>query len=172
MPMHATTEHLDAILRHHGSWDNGLCGPAQDWATWTSDQIGRVQEFVPGVGSGLALRFDAFTTWPQRPEGPSMTAGSFTVAAWVALGAWSWNLAPILDMAPREGEGVDLSLDSTERAVFAVALDGAAVTVLTPNPLPLTACHIWRRLFKKAGACACSWTGAWWPRLPRPTTYE
>jgi hypothetical protein len=143
MPIHATTERPDAILRHHWSWDSGLCGPAQDWATWTSDQIGGVQEFVSGVGGGLALRFDGFTTWLQRPEGPPMASGSFTVAAWVAPGAWPWNLAPILDMAPGAGEGVHLSLDSSGRAVFAVALDGGAFTLRTPDPLPLT---VWSHL--------------------------
>ena len=106
MPLHATTERPDVILRHHWSWDSGLCGPAQDWASWTSDQVGGVQEFVPGVGGGLALRFDGFTTWLARPEGPPLAPGSFTVAAWVAPGAWPWNLAPIRDLARREGEGV------------------------------------------------------------------
>lgn len=139
MPLHASLDRLDATLRHHWSFDSGLCGPAQDWASWTSDEVGGVQEFVPGLGGGLALRFDGFTTWLERPNGPPLAPGSFTVAAWVAPGAWPWNLAPILDMAPSPGEGVHLSLDSTGRAVFAAALDDEAVTLRTPEPLPLTA---------------------------------
>ncbi|WP_176556231.1 LamG domain-containing protein [Rubellimicrobium rubrum] len=139
----ANAELPDAILRHHWSWDSGLCGPAQDWATWTSDQVGGVQEFVPGVGGGLALRFDGFTTWLERPSGPALSSGSFTVTAWVAPGAWPWNLAPLVDMAPGQGEGFHLSLDSTGRAVFAVALDGAMVTLRTPEPLALS---VWSHL--------------------------
>jgi hypothetical protein len=87
MPIQAVAERPDAVLRHHWNCDSGLCGPAQDWATGTSDQTGGVQEFVPGVGSGLALRFDGFTIWLQRPEGPSTAPGSFIVAAWGSPGA-------------------------------------------------------------------------------------
>lgn len=91
------------------------------------------------MGNGLALRFDGFTNWLLRPEGSPIAPGSFTVAAWVPPGARPWNLAPILDMAPREAKDVPLLLDSTGRAVFAVALDSGAFRLRTPNPLPLTA---------------------------------
>ena len=88
MPIDVPLEHDKPVLLHHWSFDSGLAGPAQDWAAGRSDRIEGVQAFVPGATGGLALRFDGFTTALERPQGPAMPPGSFTVEAWIAPGAW------------------------------------------------------------------------------------
>jgi hypothetical protein len=151
-------------LRFHWSFDTGGAGPAQDWAAGISDTISGWYNFVPGVakgvtisksgtsgdgqtpsapggGKGLAVRFDGFTSYLERKSGPSLEAGSFSVAAWVAPGAYPWRLSPLVDMAPEGAEGFHLSLDSSGHIVFAAALGNDMVALRSPEALALTQWH-------------------------------
>jgi Concanavalin A-like lectin/glucanases superfamily len=151
-------------LRFHWSFDTGGAGPAQDWASGLSDNISGWFNFVPGVskgtttnragtsgdgqtpsapggGRGLAVRFDGFTSYLERKNGPALEGGSFSVAAWIAPGAYPWRLSPIIDMAPSGKEGFYLSLDSSGHVIFAVALGQEMVSLRSPESLSLTQWH-------------------------------
>ncbi|MDH4442453.1 MAG: LamG domain-containing protein [Rhizobium sp.] len=147
-----------ASLMFHWSFDAGGAGPAQDLASKRSDVIGGVHTFVRGPGKGLALRFDGFTTFLERASGPALTSGSFSVEAWIAPGAFPWCLAPIVDMAPKQGEGFHLSLDAYGHIVFSVALDGEVVVVRSPEPLKLTTWHHVAGVYE-AGRGLTLWVG-------------
>lgn len=160
------------VLRFHWSFDTGGAGPAQDWVAGINDAISGWYNFVPGVskgvtqslggtsgdgqtpsapggGTGLAVRFDGFTSFLERKRGPALDADSFTVAAWIAPGAYPWRISPIVDMAPAATEGFHFSLDSSGRIVFAVGLDGAMVPVQSPEPLALTHWHHVAGIYQK-----------------------
>jgi Concanavalin A-like lectin/glucanases superfamily len=151
-------------LRFHWSFDTGGAGPAQDWAASLSDSISGWYNFVPGVskgvtlgrsgpsgdgqnpsapggGRGLAVRFDGFTSHLERKAGPAVAAGSLSVAAWIAPGAYPWRHSPVLDMAPGENQGFCLSLDSSGHMVFAIALGGTMVALRSPEALALNQWH-------------------------------
>lgn len=151
----------DPKLLFHWSFDTGGAGPAQDWATGLSDIISGWYNFVPGVskgattsrsgtsgdgqtpsapggGKGLAVRFDGFTSYLERKSGPTLESGSFTIAAWIAPGAFPWRLSPIVDMAPKGTEGFHLSLDAYGHIVFAVALGNDMISVRSTESFALT----------------------------------
>jgi Concanavalin A-like lectin/glucanases superfamily len=146
--------------RYHWSFDTGGAGPAQDWAAGVNDAIHGWYTFVPGVqrsviktragasgdgqtpglpsgGRGLAVRFDGFTAWLERKAGPVLKPGSFSIAGWIAPGAYPWKVSPLLDMAPASEKGFHLSLEAQGNLVFAAALGGKMADVRS-QPLPLT----------------------------------
>lgn len=74
-------------------------------------------DFVPGV-TGQALQFDGFTTAvigaPAVLDGLKNGAG-FTLRAWVALGAYPWNRAPIFEQGAFGESGFSFGIDSNGR---------------------------------------------------------
>lgn len=95
---------------------------ARDRAASISDTIEGRTTRVAGV-VGRALRLDGFTSLIRRNDAaaPRVT-GAFTVESWVALAAYPWNWAPIIDherdehagyyfgIGPLGEVGLDLSL--------------------------------------------------------------
>lgn len=58
----------------------------------------------PGV-SGAALQFDGYTTEVRIPsDSAPKPRGSFTVEAWVAIGAYPWSWAPIIQQSDDPAE--------------------------------------------------------------------
>jgi len=84
----------------HWSFDEVSEGRVLDASSAVADELGGNQRLVAGV-SGRALVLDGYTTRVVRQggQGPEL-AGDFSVEAWIALGAYPWNWAPIL---AREG---------------------------------------------------------------------
>ena len=89
--------------------------------------------YVPGV-SGTALKLDGFTSYVEGiPEGLfSDEEGSYklpealTVEAWVSIGAYPWNWAPIITIGKYGITGWYFGIDSRGRVGFYLS-DGTAV---------------------------------------------
>jgi len=85
----------------------------------TLDSIGRTRDaikgnfkYVKGV-SGTALKFDGFSTSVVRKASKAPHLGnSFTVEAWVALGAYPWNWSPIVSQEKDQERGYYFGIDS------------------------------------------------------------
>ena len=81
-------------------------------------------KYVEGV-AGRALRFDGFTTQVMHAaERPAKLDGGFTVSAWVALGAYPWNWAPIVSQADFGKKGFYFGIDSQGRFGLCVEAGG------------------------------------------------
>jgi hypothetical protein len=80
-------------------------GAARDRAGSISDTIEGRTTRVAGV-VGRAIRLDGFTSLIRRNNAaaPKVT-GAFTVESWVALAAYPWNWAPIVDHERDEHAG-------------------------------------------------------------------
>ena len=64
---------------------------------------------IEGV-EGSALLFDCYTTWLSNDSSYSpKLKGSFSIEAWIALGAYPWNWAPII--AQENTESMNSNLD-------------------------------------------------------------
>ena len=96
-------------------------------------QIGGMAEFAPGV-VGSALKFDGFTTLVEgqpRTLSPGEDADEeedepelpeeISIEAWIALGAYPWNWAPILTIGQYKITGFYFGVDSRGRVGFHVS---------------------------------------------------
>jgi hypothetical protein len=124
-------------------------GPAAKWAfdegsgTMTSESVSGSQDkiegyykFVPGV-SGTALRLDGYTT-SVTAKGISLHLGdSFSVSAWVALNAYPWNWAPIVDQEADQLAGYFFGIDAFGRLGLQVDVDGKWDSLTSDAQLPL-----------------------------------
>ncbi|WP_207791578.1 LamG domain-containing protein [Sandaracinobacteroides saxicola] len=125
------------ILRAHWGFDAGLVGQSLDSATNTCDVFHGHWEFLPGVNGGRGLRFDGFTTFIDRPAGTPLKLGrAATVEAWVTLGAFPWNEAPILD-----AEALTLGIDDHGRAFARARFGDVFVEARSETSLGLRSWH-------------------------------
>lgn len=90
--------------------------------------------FVNG-SAGSALKFDGFTTrvvWPaeQAPE----LGDTFTIEAWVALGAYPWNWCPIVSQAEFGKSGYYFGIDSQGRFGLCLKADGKWIVCQSQIP--------------------------------------
>jgi len=88
---------LSAQEKPAASWDFGVVrdGKIRDAAAAIDDPVGGNFRLVPGV-KGQALILDGYTTRIVRPAAQAPKLGrDFSVEAWIALGAYPWNWAPI-----------------------------------------------------------------------------
>ena len=97
---------------------------ATDQVTGTPDRIEGRFKRVPGV-TGSALKFDGFTTAVVREAAaaPHLENG-FTIAAWVALGAYPWNFCPVLSQRRKEEAGYDFAIGARGELRLSVAASG------------------------------------------------
>lgn len=92
---------------------------------------------VPGV-SGGALRLDGETSGVWIPGSGVRSAGAeFTVEAWVAIDAYPWNWAPILDQRQGENAGFLFGIDSFGHLGLQAKIGEAWVYVVSREQLPL-----------------------------------
>jgi len=101
--------------------------PVKEWHFERTDS-NNISGFFRHVGgvSGDALKFDGFTTEVIIPEEDISVEGSaFSVEAWVALGAYPWNKAPVLARENREITGFFFGIDSHGRIGFQLS-DGSS----------------------------------------------
>jgi len=95
-----------------------------------SYQTGGLTKYVPGV-KGRAIKFDGFSSYidvlPGELKDGSKDAEllnlprKMSIEAWVSLGAYPWNWAPILTMGKYKITGFYLGIDSRGRVGFHVS---------------------------------------------------
>ena len=89
--------------------------------TNTSFSITGLANYVPGV-SGSAIKFDGFSSYVEGvPEFPGIEVeedeweieipGEITIEAWLALGAYPWNWAPIITIGKYKITGFYFGID-------------------------------------------------------------
>lgn len=82
--------------------------------------------------SGSALEFDGYNTVVSfTHEGILTDGGSLTLNGWIALGAYPWNWAPIVQQG--DNEGYFLGVDSHGYPGFMVKIDTAWEKLIVPN---------------------------------------
>jgi hypothetical protein len=119
-------------LLAHWSFDAGGAGPSLDQAGGVVDRLHGHLAIVKGVHR-FALRLDGFTTFLERPAGaPLALTRGVAIDAWVALGAYPWNLAPIVDLG-----GVLLGVDDRGALVLRVEAAEGPVELRSAEPLGL-----------------------------------
>jgi len=92
---------------------------------------------VPGV-SGGALRLDGETSGVSVKAGTVPDLGAaFTVEAWIAIDAYPWNWAPIVDQRDEEEAGLFFGVDSFGHLGLQAAIGGAWQQLATGEQLPL-----------------------------------
>ncbi len=87
--------------------------------------------------SGTALEFDGYNTAVAfHPEGVDFTGGSLTLEGWIALGAYPWNWAPLVQQG--DNEGFFLGVNSHGYPGFMVKIDTAWEQLTVPDQPPYT----------------------------------
>ena len=88
--------------------------------------------------SGTALEFDGYNTVVSVPaaKAPPVTGGSLTLEGWVALGAYPWNWAPIVQQG--DDDGYFVGVDSHGYPGFMVKVDGVWQQLGVPGKPPYT----------------------------------
>ena len=108
----------------------------------TTNELEGNYKFMPEGVHGGCLRFDGFTTL-LRYKGtqvPALSKG-FTLQAWVALAAYSWNWTPLLAQRDGETRGFSFGIDSTGQFGLQLAADYRWTTCLATNVLKLNTWH-------------------------------
>jgi len=96
----------------------------QEVVTGTKCRIHGLAKYAPGV-KGTAMRFDGFSSYieampPLRSDDEEEGAlpREISIEAWVALGAYPWNWAPILTVGKYKITGFYFGIDSSGRVGF------------------------------------------------------
>ena len=88
-----------------------------DRASQTADRLEGHHRLVEGV-AGKAVVFDGYTTVLRRASASAPAlADAFTIESWVALGAYPWNVVPIVDHGDDEHARLRLRHRPARRAV-------------------------------------------------------
>ncbi|MHC4061997.1 MAG: LamG-like jellyroll fold domain-containing protein, partial [Planctomycetota bacterium] len=99
-------------------------GDSVDSITASKDRIRGNFKFVEGV-SGKALKSDGLTTSVTRKADKAPKLGeTFTIEAWVALGAYPWNWCPIVSQADFGKNGCYFGIDSNGRVGLCFSVGG------------------------------------------------
>ena len=111
---------------------------ALDSAGGVTDAIEGNHKFMPEGVRGGCLRLDGFTTLVRRKAAkvPDLTRG-FTLQAWVALAAYSWNWTPILAQRDGDTRGYSFGIDSTGHFGLQLAADFRWTNCIATNVLSL-----------------------------------
>ncbi|MCD6331859.1 MAG: LamG domain-containing protein, partial [Bacteroidales bacterium] len=113
------------------------------------DRISKSGALVPGNKtlwkkgvSGTALEFDGYNTLvsilPVKGEAVK-DGGSLTLYGWIALGAYPWNWAPVVQQG--DNDGYFLGIDSHGYPGFMVRIDTAWEQLTVPNKPPYKDAH-------------------------------
>ena len=102
-------------------------------------------DLAAGV-SGQALRFDGLTAFIQcDPEQAPRLTGTFTVQAWLALGAYPWNWCPVVAQLQGADAGYLFGVSAEGRLGLQLAAGGQWLTLVSDEILAL------RRWYHVAG---------------------
>ena len=109
-----------------------------DSASGVTNAIEGNYKFMPEGVRGGCLRFDGFTTLVRGKAAkvPNLSRG-FTLEAWVAMAAYSWNWTPILAQRDGDTRGYSFGIDSTGHFGLQLAADFRWTTCLATNVLGL-----------------------------------
>ena len=106
-------------------FDEGQGKSVLDHVSSVSDEIRGLTRFVGGV-SGTAIKFDGFSSSiVRRANAMPRLEDAFSVEAWIALGAYPWNWAPIIAADNKRITGFYFGIDSRGNPGFHVS-DGTA----------------------------------------------
>jgi hypothetical protein len=108
---------------------------AIDAAQFDQYQVGGLTKYVPGV-KGTAIKFDGFSSYidiipAKQAEKNNQTDKKFrlpkniSIEAWISLGAYPWNWAPVLTMGKYKISGFYMGIDSRGRVGIHVS-DGTS----------------------------------------------
>jgi len=115
-----------------------------DSVSGVRDRIRGNFKYVSGV-AGKCLKFDEFTTAIVRKavKAPKLNTESFSIEAWIAPQAYSWNWCPIV-MKKNEDRGFYFGLDADGRFGLHVSVDGKWYECNCRTALPgLGTYHTW-----------------------------
>ena len=113
-----------------------------DSASDITDTLEGHSKFLPEGVRGGCLRFDGFTTLLRRKadQAPLLPHG-FTLQAWVALAAYSWNWTPILAQRDADTRGYSFGFDGTGHFGLQLAADYKWTSCLSTQVLKLKTWH-------------------------------
>ena len=113
-----------------------------DSASDITDTLEGHSKFLPEGVLGGCLRFDGFTTLLRRKadQAPLLPHG-FTLQAWVALAAYSWNWTPILAQRDGDTRGYSFGFDGTGHFGLQLAADYKWTSCLSKPVLKLKTWH-------------------------------
>jgi len=95
-----------------------------DRASRVTDRLEGNYRLVDGV-VGKAISFDGYTTVLRRASASAPTlADAFTIEAWIVLGAYPWNVVPIVDHGDEELRGFIFGIGPRGELTLRVAADG------------------------------------------------
>lgn len=117
-------------------------GTAEDSAGGITDAVEGHFKFLPDGVRGGCLRFDGFTTLLRRKadKAPDVSRG-FTLHAWVALAAYSWNWTPLLAQRDGDTRGYSFGVDSTGHFGLQLAADYRWTSCVSSAVLKLRTWH-------------------------------
>ena len=99
------------------------------------DVAGNISLFKAGV-SGSALAFDGYYSKVNLPKNDlPKIEGSFTCEAWIVLGAYPWNRAPIIDATGENGFYFGIS--DIGQLLFFSDRNSAAESIMSAKEIPL-----------------------------------
>lgn len=112
------------------SFDDAARGASGE--TGAGDEISGQHSFVAGV-KGQALKLDGYTTVVRRPaERTPRPRTALTVEGWIALGAYPWDWAPVVDHSDEQMRGYSFDVSSRGEVRLKLAADGRWLTATTP----------------------------------------
>jgi hypothetical protein len=122
-------------------------------AAGDADSLSGHHSLTPGV-SGQALKLDGYTTVVRRKADAAPRVGeAFTIEAWVALGAYPWNHAPLVDQSDTQLRGYSFTIGPRGELALKVAAEGRWLEATSaPFLLPLrTWTHVAARYHRAEG---------------------
>ncbi len=119
-------------------FDEGTGSKVRDSAGGFDDQILNYYDWVKGA-SGMALKFDGFTTVIERPakDAPRLREG-FTISAWIALQSYPWNWVALVDQDKDQDAGYFFGVDAEGRLGLQLSVWGNWEICRSDIRIPLT----------------------------------
>ncbi len=117
-------------------FDEGIGNFTEECIMHTRLPVGGPKTYWKEGVSGTALEFDGYHTEVILPSEkvPNINGGSLTVNAWIALGAYPWNWAPIVQQG--DDAGFFLGVNSHGYPGFMVEVDGVWEQLILPDNPP------------------------------------
>ena len=107
-----------------------------DSASNQKDQIIGYVDLLDGI-KGKALRLDGYTTHLTIPKNRiPESLEQFTISAWIANGAYTWNEGPIIENYDKQN-GFFLGVTANGRIRFKVLIKGESFKVESDEKTPL-----------------------------------
>ena len=113
--------------------DTAEAGTSPGRAGGHRDRIEGLHRVALGV-VGQAIVFDGYTTVLRRTAATApLVSSAFTVEAWLALGAYPWNVVPVVDHGDERMRGYVFGLGPRGELSLKVAVDGRWLETRSPD---------------------------------------